>query len=109
MLRFIVIAIGIFIVYKLLTGDKKRKEEKGQKQQEKMAASGELVRDPACGTYVSKDSDIRVRQGDKVHCFCSYDCRDKYIQKLEAPKEEPQAEKVQSEASAKEGEGQEKS
>ncbi|MFW6388812.1 MAG: TRASH domain-containing protein, partial [Desulfohalobiaceae bacterium] len=34
-----------------------------------------------CGTYVSSDSDIRVKQGNQVYYFCSYDCRDKFLEK----------------------------
>lgn len=47
-----------------------------------------MVKDPICGTYVKKDSDIRVRNGEKVECFCSFECRDKYIKRLEAEQSE---------------------
>jgi YHS domain-containing protein len=43
-----------------------------------------MVKDPSCGTYVDKDGDIRVREGDKVHVFCSYECRDKYLKRIGA-------------------------
>jgi len=43
-----------------------------------------MIKDPVCGTYVRKDGDIRVRQGEAVHVFCSYECRDKFIKSLEA-------------------------
>mgnify|MGYP006306884989 CR=1 FL=1 len=43
------------------------------------AESQEAVKDPVCGTYVSTDTDIRVRDGDQVLYFCSYECRDAYL------------------------------
>lgn len=50
---------------------------------ERKVAAGEMVKDPECGTYVSVDGNISVRDGDKVYRFCSYDCRDKFLQRLE--------------------------
>ena len=41
-----------------------------------------MVKDPQCGTYVSKDSEITVRDGETVYHFCSYDCRDKFLNAL---------------------------
>ena len=43
-----------------------------------------MVKDPVCGTYVPADASIRVRDGDKVYAFCSYECRETYIKRLEA-------------------------
>jgi YHS domain-containing protein len=47
-------------------------------------ASGEMIKDPVCGTYVEKDGDIRVREGETIHVFCSYECRDKYLKQIDA-------------------------
>jgi len=84
MLKFIVIGVALFLVYKLFMGDKKKKEMNNAEATKKKAASGEMIKDPICGTYVDRDSNIRVKQGEKVHVFCSYECRDKYIKQLEA-------------------------
>ena len=51
---------------------------------EAMAKEGVLVKDPVCGTYVSRDSDIRIKDGGEVRCFCSYECRDKYLKELQS-------------------------
>ena len=87
LLKFALIAVGIFIVYKLFANDflhkKKRGSEKEAKVMEKKKAAGELVKDPVCGTYVSLDDSITVRDGEKLHHFCSYDCRDKFLKQLE--------------------------
>jgi len=84
MLKFLVIAAALFLVYKLFMGDKKKKEMQNEKVIKNKVASGEMVKDPVCGTYVEKDSSIRVREGDKVHMFCSYECRDKYLKQIQA-------------------------
>ena len=84
MLKFLVIAAALFLVYKLFMGDKKNKNMKQEKDIKSKVASGEMVKDPACGTYVEKDGDIRVREGDNVYVFCSYECRDKYLKQIEA-------------------------
>lgn len=41
-----------------------------------------MVQDPVCGTYVDKNSSITVRNGDQTLHFCSYECRQKYIDKF---------------------------
>ena len=79
MLKFVILAVACFILYKLVTNDKKKKVDVKNKQEEKLAQEGVLVKDPICGTYVSKDSDIRIKEGEEVKCFCSFECRDKYL------------------------------
>ncbi|WP_321403742.1 transcriptional regulator [Maridesulfovibrio sp.] len=88
MLKFVVIALAAFIMWKLFSGDQKKKQDTAGKNFEKKVKTGEMVKDPICGAYVPKDGDIRVRNGEKVECFCSYECRDKYIKRLEADGEE---------------------
>ncbi len=87
MYKWLTLIIAAFIIWKLLSGDSKRKKAKEAEEKEKMAASGELVKDPECGAYVAVDGDIRVREGETVHHFCSYECRDKFLKKLEAKQE----------------------
>ena len=82
MLKFVVFAVACFILYKLITNDKKKKVEVKQNKDEELAKEGVLVKDPVCGTYVSKDSDIRIKEGEQVKCFCSYECRDKYLKMI---------------------------
>lgn len=80
MWKFLVLVATIFILYKLFIGNKKRADESEKKERENLIATGELVKDPVCGTYVLKNADIRVRDGEEVHAFCSYDCRDRYLE-----------------------------
>jgi len=91
MLKFLVIGVALFLVYKLFMGDKRKKEMQNDKSFKQKVASGEMVKDPSCGTYVDKDGGIRVREGEKVRVFCSYECRDKYLKRIGAavpPKDE---------------------
>ncbi len=83
MWKFIVLIVAGFVLYKMFTTEKKRKTKSSQKETERLKATGELVQDPQCGAYVSVNSDIRVRTGEVVHRFCSYECRDKYLKQLE--------------------------
>ncbi|MBA4357809.1 MAG: transcriptional regulator [Desulfovibrio sp.] len=91
MTKLLIIFICGFVVWKLFVGDKRYKQAKEQDKTENLQASGEMVKDPVCGAYVSKNSDIRVRQGDVVLNFCSYDCRETYLKRIQGPEEGGQA------------------
>ena len=41
--------------------------------------TGELKRDPVCGTYISAATSLKVGEGPKTVYFCSGECRDKYL------------------------------
>jgi len=40
--------------------------------------TGELKRDPVCGTFVPVNTSFRKTINGESFCFCSADCRDKY-------------------------------
>lgn len=82
MLKFLVFAAACFILYKFFMNDRKKKAEVKNTSNAELAKEGVLVKDPMCGTYVSKDSDIRIKEGEKVQCFCSFECRDKYLKMI---------------------------
>jgi YHS domain-containing protein len=86
MLKFLIFIAAVFLLYKLFTGDLKKKKDVKDKEHENLAATGVMTKDPICGTYVPVDSDIRIKEKDQVHCFCSYECRDSYLKKLESGK-----------------------
>jgi len=94
MLKFIIIGVGLYLVYKLFMGDKRKREMQHKKDIKQKVASGELIKDPVCGTYVDKSGDIRVRNGDKIHVFCSYECRDKYLKQIDATEAEFEKEDI---------------
>ncbi len=82
----LLIAAG-YVLYRLFANDflKKKKEDKLQEkaETERKVAQGEMVKDPECGVYVDRDSSISVRDGDAVYHFCSYECRDSFLKRLE--------------------------
>ncbi len=41
--------------------------------------TGELKKDPACGTYIAAASSIKETVGGQTFYFCSKQCRDKYL------------------------------
>lgn len=44
--------------------------------------SGELKKDPSCGTYISAATSIKQSVGGETYHFCSPECRDKYVATL---------------------------
>lgn len=94
-MKFLILALAAGLLYMLFKGDQKKKNIDSKQGDEKLKESGELVKDPMCGTYCRTDSDIRVREGDKVHVFCSYDCRDKFLRQLKQKAEKAEAAKEQ--------------
>ncbi|MDL2266864.1 transcriptional regulator [Desulfovibrio sp. OttesenSCG-928-G15] len=83
MIKYLLIAVAVFVLYKLITNERGRKNNDESKDRDRKIAAGEMVKDPICGTYVETDSSIKVRDGNAVHHFCSYDCRQKFLDKLE--------------------------
>ena len=84
MLKWLIIALAAFVLYKLVFNDKGRKDKEEDKQRARKIATGEMVKDPVCGAYVDVEGSISVRDGKAVHRFCSYDCRVKFLEQLEA-------------------------
>lgn len=83
MFKFLIFGVACFVLYKMFVNDRKKKADIKNTQTEEMAQDGVLVKDPICGVYVSKDSDIRIKEGEDVKCFCSYECRDKYLKMIQ--------------------------
>ena len=77
--KVVILALVCYVLYRLFMNDNKKKAEKEAQQKKKRVDSGEMVKDPVCGTYVEKDSAITVRNGEQTLHFCSYECRQKYI------------------------------
>jgi YHS domain-containing protein len=44
--------------------------------------TGELKKDPVCGTYIAAASSIKEKVGGQTFHFCSQECRDKYVATL---------------------------
>lgn len=72
-----------YALYKLFIHDRQKKSTDSKKKKEQMVATGEMTKDPTCGAYVDTDSNISVRNGETVYHFCSYDCRDAFLKKID--------------------------
>lgn len=87
MIKWIVLAVAGYLLYRMFANDflKKRKEDAKEDaaETERRVAAGEMVKDPECGAYVAVDASVTVRDGDRVLHFCGYDCRDRYLKRLE--------------------------
>ncbi len=44
--------------------------------------TGELKKDPVCGTYIAAATSIKETVGGQTFHFCSQQCRDKYVASL---------------------------
>lgn len=78
-MKWLILALVLYLLYRMFTNDRQKKKEAKQEEKEHLVATGELVKDPECGTYIDAESSITVREGERVHRFCSYDCRDKFL------------------------------
>ena len=85
-IKVAIVALVCYVLYRLFMNDNKKKAEKKAETKKKRVNSGEMVKDPVCGTYVDKDSAITVRNGDQTIHFCSYECRKKYIESVSEQK-----------------------
>ena len=86
MWKFVIMAVAVFFLWKMFAGDVNRRKQETKKEEEILIAKGEMVKDPVCGAYVSIDNSVRVRDGENILHFCSYECRDKYLKELESSK-----------------------
>lgn len=85
MWKWIILALAAYALYRLFANDIKKKQQKSDDtaEKERKVASGELVKDPECGTYIDAESSITIRDGETVHRFCSYECRDAFLKKIQ--------------------------
>lgn len=85
MRTIVYVIVGIFVltfmrmvVGIVMRGFSDLMKAEGPAAQPPPRAGGQLVRDPVCGAFVSKESaTAKVVRGETV-CFCSEKCRDKY-------------------------------
>lgn len=51
----------------------------GPQPSNQVPLTGELKKDPVCGTYIATATSIKEKVGGEVLHFCSTACRDKYV------------------------------
>jgi YHS domain-containing protein len=59
-----------------------RPSQPAQASGRQVPLTGELKKDPACGTYISAATSIQEKLGSETFYFCSKQCRDKYVSSL---------------------------
>ncbi len=84
MWKWLILALACYVLYRLFANDVKKKMSKKNEEEniERKVAAGEMVKDPECGAYIDSESGITVRNGEIIHRFCSYDCRDAFLEKI---------------------------
>ena len=97
----IVIGAGYFL-FRMFTNDARHKKKETKQEQEEKVATGDLIKDPVCGAYIDADSGVTVRDGEVIHRFCSYECRDTFLKRLQAAPIDKVEEKVKVEEKAEE-------
>jgi YHS domain-containing protein len=86
MWKWLLFALAAYALYRLFTNDWKKSKKNSEDEKtrnERMVASGEMVKDPECGAYIAADSSITVRDGESTYRFCSYDCRDVFLRRIQ--------------------------
>ena len=81
-IRLVIIAILIYIAYRLLTGGRQKKEPEIRQKKttyKEMAANDVLVEDPVCKKLVPRQQAIQHHHADQVIYFCSEKCCQKFI------------------------------
>jgi YHS domain-containing protein len=51
----------------------------GARPSQQVPLTGELKKDPVCGTYIAAASSVKEKVGGQTFHFCSQECRDKYV------------------------------
>jgi YHS domain-containing protein len=49
---------------------------------DRVPLTGELKKDPVCGTYIAVATSLKETVGGETFHFCSKECRDKYVASL---------------------------
>src|SRR5258708_27575509 len=62
----------------LVSGPRQRQATANGPKPDKVPLSGELKKDPVCGTYTSAATAVKRTFGKETVYFCSPECRDKY-------------------------------
>ena len=77
-LRIIVIAILLYIGFKLIFGGNKKGQDKPRDQVEDFPNSDVLVEDPVCHSLVPKGYSVLLKhKGENIY-FCSQKCCDRF-------------------------------
>ncbi|MFH1020725.1 MAG: hypothetical protein V1782_09005 [Pseudomonadota bacterium] len=92
MFKLFIYAVFLYVLYRLLTGGRKKKAGRGAGRQGasagELAAHDELVEDPVCHIYIPKRQAIVLQDKNTTVFFCSEQCRKMYCDAHETPRQE---------------------
>ncbi len=77
-IRILILAVLIYILYRLLFGKKKIKAAPRQDSTPELADT--LEEDPICHTYIPRKEALTLEHNGTIHYFCSEECRQKFQQ-----------------------------
>ena len=79
-IRIIIIAILVYIGYRLIVGGNKKKSGPSAKVKEpgNMAQNDTLEEDPVCKKLVPRQQAVQFEQNGTIHYFCSKKCCNAY-------------------------------
>jgi YHS domain-containing protein len=79
--EFVIPLLLFLLVRSLLRGffGASRRTPAPRRPVEEMPTATELKKDPVCGTYVSAASVFTRTVNGQVVCFCSKECRDRFV------------------------------
>lgn len=81
MFKLFIYAVFLYVLYRLLTGGRKKKPLGNPRQDAapgELAAHDQLVEDPVCHIYIPKRQAIVLQDSDTLVYFCSDQCRKMY-------------------------------
>ena len=79
-LRLVIIGVLLYIVYRLLTGPKKKQEDtKKTSASADGAVQDVLAEDPVCHTYIPKGQAVQLHHDKKMYYFCSDKCCEMFL------------------------------
>ena len=92
MFKLLIYAVFLYVIYRLLTGGKKKKARVSSTRQDAGASAStahdQLVEDPVCHIYIPKRQAIVLQDGDTPVFFCSEQCRKMYCDAHETDRQE---------------------
>ncbi len=82
---FTTIIRGLMLSKKIRDGKQNTKKDSGQNNTENVSEEDivEMFKDSYCGTFVAKEKAYITKINDENHYFCSWDCREKYLQQVQ--------------------------
>ena len=93
MFKLFIYAVFLYVIYRLVTGGKKKKAAGASNGGQgagagETAAHDQLVKDPVCHIYIPKKQAIVLQEGDVPVFFCSEQCRKIYCDGRQTPRQE---------------------